>query len=129
MIDKPQKYYIEYEEKEVIVIHEFKDMGDDFVVVATGDGRKVYRKGDLKRWEDTRWFRRKEQFNKEIARLEENKKKIIEKLKKEAVDGLVARMKINSVFATGKDIKMTQIGLVIAAELEKIIETKDIKQE
>lgn len=124
MVDEVQKYYVEYEDKEVIIIHEFTHNNIEFAVISGGNGLTVYRKEQLIKWEDTRWARRKAQLHGEIKRLEEEKSERIKQIKKEAVSSLAARLKLNSVFSLkGKN---TQLGIAIATEIEKLIEEKSV---
>jgi hypothetical protein len=128
MSDEPQKYYLGHLDKEVIIVSRFKheSMGEEneYVVVFDGSWFHVTNEVSLKPLEETRWEKRKKQLQAEINNLELKKKDTIKRIKSEAVESLANRMKLNAVFATGADKKLTQVGVLMAQELEKIIESK-----
>lgn len=126
---EPQKFYLGYLDKEVIIVsrftHKKHDNEQEYVVVSDGDWFHVTSEVNLKPIEETRWYKRKKQLESQIQDLEKQKEAKIKEIKNKALKKIVMNMKLNSVFADAKDKKLTQIGLAIAEKLEEMIE--DIK--
>ncbi len=116
---KNERYW--WHNQEVLVINSFTFKDREWFVITDNDGYfQVISKEELKPFEQSWSYKRQETIKKEIEALELTKKNKIDEIKKKAVESLSFRLKINTVF--GKDAKLTDIGLVISQELEKLID-------
>jgi len=122
---KKKYYYKWHDEKEVEIVKAFKDGESEWLVVTDGDYFNVVRKEDLKDVKQTRHYIKKKELEKEIETLEKKKDKLIKKIRKEAVNSLIFRMKFNLIFSEVDNAnELSKIGLLIVKELKKIIKDK-----
>ena len=119
--NKEQEFYING--KKTFIVNEFKYKNNTLVVCNNGDDWvEVNRKSELRKWEDTYEYKQEQEKKKRTIKIEKERNEIIEKIKKEAVESLVARIRLNVAFGTGDNC----VGIVIAQALEKMIDDKNI---
>lgn len=110
------------------VLCEFEYKGEIFVSYAYEDGDYTSygtcKKKDVQKWEDTWEYKQREKKRLENKEIEDKHDELVKKIKDEAMEQLMQRMKINIVF--GKDGQLNEIALAIVGELRKIIDDKKI---
>ena len=105
---------------EVVIVSRFNFNDREYIVVSDDDWFKICEQSDLLSLESSYSYKRKKVIENEIIELEKNKESKLVEIKKKAVDDLVLRIKLNSVF--GEDAgNYSTFGLIIAEELKKLI--------
>jgi L-cysteine desulfidase len=116
--------YFVYGER-VTAIKEVEVRGEMYLICEDSDGYvTIYRKNICTKWEDTIKYREQEEAKAKLAELAAKKTALIEQIKKEAVESLSARLRINSAFSP--NAAMGAYGIAIANELEKITQDKRV---
>lgn len=118
-----QRYSVPGEQIIGEIIHEFTHRNTPFVVIeASYDDYSNYwvgHKRDIQKEEDSYWYKMRQEHEDKLNKIKENIEKEKEKLADKAINSIVARMKLNSIFSD--DDKMTQVGLAVAKELKKLV--------
>lgn len=110
------------------IVSEFARNGKRFAVIEYESGdyteHGVCELDKLQVWEKTWEYQQREKRNAADKELQDNHDAIVAKIKNEAMESLIFRLKLNTVFA--KDEKMSEIGSAIVTELKKIIDDKKL---
>ena len=110
------------------IINEFARNNKRYAVIeyTSGDYEEhaVVLVSSLQVYEQTWEYKQREKRKAETKELEDKHAEVVHNIKNEAVQSLITRMKLNTVF--GKDEKMNEIALALVAELRKLIEDKKL---
>jgi hypothetical protein len=124
MILDTTKDYI-YAGKKVKIINQFEFDGREFEVIQSDDDfydKKLYvcTSFDLTEYEKSNTYLNEVRKKKEMEEFETKQDEIVLNIQKKALEALELRLKINSIFSDNG--QMSQVGLVIAQALKKIID-------